>query len=57
MSFYPEEAERIEDSLLVLLGVQPDQLEQMSVQLRADVLEIYTAREALKRGKMPGQQL
>ena len=53
MSFYPDELERIMDARLVLMGIQPSELERMSLQLRYDVLEIKNADEALKRGKMP----
>lgn len=44
MSFYPDEVRRIEDAELILLGVQPSELERMSLQQRADVLEIKRAR-------------
>jgi len=48
VSFYPDEVRRIEDAELILLGVQPSELERMSVQQRADVLAIRRAREALE---------
>jgi hypothetical protein len=56
VSFYPDEYERIEDALLILIGVPPSELQQMSIQQRNDVLAIHEAREALKRGKMPGEK-
>lgn len=48
--------ERIEDVELMLLGIQPSELARMSLQQRADVLELAQAKEALKHGKMPGQK-
>jgi pyridoxine 5'-phosphate synthase PdxJ len=55
----PEEAAdelaRIEDAELVLLGVQPSELNKMSLQLRADVLEINAAKHAIARGNLHGQ--
>lgn len=53
MSFYPDEVERIENAELVLLGVQPSELARMSLQMKADILEIYGAKRALENGKMP----
>ena len=47
---------RIQDAELVLIGVSPGDLEQMSQQLKEDVLEIYNAKAALAQGKMPGQK-
>lgn len=46
--------ERIEDAELMLLGIQPSELARMSLQQRADVLELAEAKQSLKRGKMPG---
>jgi len=57
VSFYPDEIERIDDALLILAGVPPSELERMNIQQRKDVLEIHQTLEALKRGKMPGQEL
>jgi hypothetical protein len=48
MAFEPEEIERIEDARLVLLGIQPDQLDDMPLQLRAEVLAIHNAHQELK---------
>ena len=44
------------DAQLILLGIQPSELENMPDFQRWDVLAIYEAQEALKRKKMPGQK-
>jgi len=53
LSFYPDELERIENAELVLLGINPSEIDGMSLQLRADVFAIHNAKTALQNGKMP----
>lgn len=50
MRFYPDEIERIEDAELILRGVAPSEIAQMSLQQRHDVLEIAAVRDRLKYG-------
>jgi hypothetical protein len=47
VGFYPDEIQRIEDAELILLGVQPSELDRMSIQQRVDVLEIKRAQSKL----------
>ena len=53
VSFYPDEITRIQDAELILLGVPPSELANMSLQQREDVLAIADAKAALQNGKMP----
>lgn len=53
VTFESSEIRRLEDAELILLGVQPSELPHMSLQLRADVLEIKRAKHAVENGKMP----
>ena len=53
VSFYPEEMHRIEDVELMSLGIQPSELDHMSLQRRYDFLEISRAKQYLQQGKMP----
>lgn len=53
VSFYPEEMQRIEDAELMSLGIQPSELDHMSLQRRYDFLEISRAKVYLQQGKMP----
>jgi len=56
VSFYPDEMARIEDAELMMLGIQPSELERMSLQQRYDLMELASAKEALRNGKMPGEK-
>lgn len=47
--FDPDEIDRIERAeLVVLVGVQPSEIDRMTPEERWDALEIYLAREKLK---------
>jgi hypothetical protein len=59
VSFDDDEIQRINDAELILwakVSVRDLGYEEMSLQLEYDLLEMYVAHEALKRGKMPYQQ-
>lgn len=53
MTFDLDEVARIEDAQLILLGIPPSEVAQMSIQQRYDVLEIHKAIESLKQNKLP----
>lgn len=52
ISFYPDETERIHDAELILLGVQPSELEEMPIQMRYDVLELHRAKVEIQNRQM-----
>ena len=56
VSFFPHELERIEFAELVLMGVQPSEVRELTDEEKWDILAIREAQGALKHGKMPGQQ-
>lgn len=56
VSFFTDEIERIEFAELVLMGVPPSEVPNLTDQQKWDLFAIYEAKEALKRGKMPGQR-
>ena len=45
VNFDADEIRRLEDANLILLGVPPSELAGMSLQQRADVLEIHAANQ------------
>lgn len=53
VSFYPDEIDRIQNAELILLGVPPSELANMSLQQREDVIALHAAKAALSQGKMP----
>lgn len=55
VSFDADEVERIIFCRLVLLGVQPSEVEAMDWWRKWDVLAIAEAQAALARNKMPGE--
>jgi hypothetical protein len=46
--FEPDEVERLERAELILLGVQPSEVDRMTPDERWDVLEIYLAQQKLR---------
>ena len=56
MTFDPNEVERIIFARLVLLGIQPSEIPQLSEQEKWDVLAIAEAQAALAHDKLPGQK-
>jgi hypothetical protein len=53
VSFYADEIRRIQDAELILMGVPPSEVANMSLQQREDVFAISQAKEAMRNGKMP----
>lgn len=52
VKFYPDEIRRIEDVELILLGIQPSELERMSPQQRYDVLELHAKKQEIQAERM-----
>lgn len=52
VKFYPDEIRRIEDVELILLGIQPSELERMSPQMRYDVLELHAKKQEIMAERM-----